>query len=142
MPIDYKDYHPKWTLIVRLIKKRAKDKCEWCGLKNYRIIRRLKNGDFESPKYMDWQEIKWMRKSGYSFSQAIKKLGLTKVILTTAHLDHDKTNNRFSNLASLCQRCHLKHDLPHHINNRKYGRDWKKYQLSLDFNSGDESQCH
>jgi hypothetical protein len=32
----------------------------------------------------------------------------------------------------LCQRCHLRHDLPHHINNRKYGRNWKKYQLKLE----------
>ena len=32
------------------------------------------------------------------------------VILATAHLDHDPTNNKHSNLRSLCQECHLAHD--------------------------------
>lgn len=39
-----------------------------------------------------------------------------------AHLDHDHTNNRFSNLAALCQKCHLTHDAKQHQANRKYGR--------------------
>lgn len=57
----------------------------------------------------------------------------SKVVLTVAHIDHDKTNNRFSNLAALCQRCHLKHDINQHVANRKYGRNWKgKHQHRLD----------
>lgn len=32
------------------------------------------------------------------------------VILATAHLDQDPTNNDHSNLRSLCQECHLAHD--------------------------------
>ena len=99
MPINYKDYHPKWTLISLLIRfKRAKGKCEWCGAKH---------------------------KEPHPITRS-------KVVLTTAHLDHDKNNNRFWNLAALCQRCHLRHDLPQHIENRKYGRNWKKNQLKLD----------
>ena len=39
---------------------------------------------------------------------------ITRVVLTTAHLDHDPTNNADENLAALCQRCHLAHDLDHH----------------------------
>lgn len=36
MPINYKEYHPKWSLISRLIRfNRAKGKCEWCGAVNY-----------------------------------------------------------------------------------------------------------
>jgi hypothetical protein len=54
------------------------------------------------------------------------------VVLTVAHLDHNKENNDYTNLAALCQRCHLKHDLQQHIANRKYGRKWKgKHQLKL-----------
>ena len=34
----------------------------------------------------------------------------TKVVLATAHLDHDPTNNRPRNLKALCQRCHMIHD--------------------------------
>jgi hypothetical protein len=54
------------------------------------------------------------------------------VTLTTAHLDGDKDNNEFDNLRHLCNRCHLHHDLGHHIMNRKYGRHHnRKYQLKL-----------
>lgn len=56
-----------------------------------------------------------------------------KASATVAHVDRNKNNNRFSNLAALCQRCHLGHDLAQHIENRKYGRYWKKYQLALEF---------
>jgi len=100
MPIDYRKYHPKWSLISRLIRfKRANNKCEWCGAVNY------------EPHPVTG----------------------SKVILTVAHIDHDKDNNRFDNLAALCQKCHLNHDLPQHINNRKYGRNWKQNQTKLDF---------
>jgi len=99
MPINYKEYHPKWTLISRLIRfHRANNKCEWCGAMNYEP----------------------------------HPITGSKVVLTVAHIDHNKDNNRFDNLAALCQRCHLKHDLPQHINNRKYGRNWKKNQTTLD----------
>ena len=98
MPIDYSEYHPKWTLISKLIRfTRADNKCEHCGAVNYGT----------NPK------------TG------------SKIVLTVAHLDHDKTNNRFTNLAALCQKCHLRHDINQHITNRRYGRNWKKNQLKL-----------
>ncbi len=42
-----------------------------------------------------------------------------RVVLAAAHLDHDPTNNRLRNLRSLCQRCHLIHDRPHHLAQRR-----------------------
>ena len=98
MPIDYNDYHPKWSLISRLIRfKRAENKCEDCGAVNY------------EPHPVTG----------------------SKVILTVAHLDHDKSNNKFDNLKALCQKCHLAYDLPRHIENRKYGRNHRKQQYKL-----------
>ena len=44
---------------------------------------------------------------------------MTRVVLAAAHLDHDPTNNRLRNLRSLCQRCHLTHDRPHHLAQRR-----------------------
>jgi hypothetical protein len=89
MPINYKDYHPKWTLISRLIRtKRANNHCEWCGAENYKV----------NPIYG------------------------TRVVLAVAHIDRDIRNNHFSNLAALCQRCHLRHDRPQHSRSRRYGR--------------------
>ena len=92
MPIDYKNYHPKWSLISRLIRFiRAGNKCEWCGAAN-------------GEPHPDTK---------------------TKVILTVAHLDRDRRHNQFSNLAALCQRCHLNHDRCQQIFSKKYGRETK-----------------
>ena len=38
----------------------------------------------------------------------------SKVVLTTAHLDHVPENCDLSNLRHLCQRCHLNYDAQHH----------------------------
>jgi hypothetical protein len=43
----------------------------------------------------------------------------TRVILAAAHLCHDPSNNRRRNLKSLCQRCHMIHDRPHHLAQRR-----------------------
>ena len=42
----------------------------------------------------------------------------TRVFLACAHLDHDPTNNRASNLAALCQRCHMLYDRAEHQRRR------------------------
>ena len=134
MPIDYKEYHPKWRLISKLIRfKRAHNRCEQCGLVNGQVIKRLKNGMVRTPGAQDWDMINAkVRYSGYTMSGSIKFHGFTKVVLTVAHLDHNKANNRFENLAALCQRCHLSHDQKQHAENRKYGRNWKRDQFKLD----------
>lgn len=99
MPINYKEYHPKWKVISRFIRfYRARNKCEWCMAEN---------------------------------AQPHPVTG-SRVVLTVAHIDHDKKNNSFFNLAALCQRCHLNHDRHQHAENRRYGRNWKRDQLRLE----------
>jgi hypothetical protein len=53
------------------------------------------------------------------------------VVLTIAHLDHDTTNNEDSNLAALCQRCHLTYDAKLHAENSRWTREAKSGQLNL-----------
>ena len=90
MSIDYAAYHPKWSLISRLVRfKRAKGRCECCC------------SEHQKP----------LRTTGYI------------VYLATVHLNHDRTDNRFSNLAALCQRCHMRWDHHWHMYNRKYGKE-------------------
>lgn len=43
--------------------------------------------------------------------------------LATAHLDGDRNNNRFSNLAALCQKCHIRNDITQQLWGRKYGKE-------------------
>jgi hypothetical protein len=61
-------------------------------------------------------------------------LKATKIVLTIAHLDHDKINHevKLERLAALCQKCHLGHDINHHTNNRKYGRNHGTNNLKLE----------
>ena len=42
----------------------------------------------------------------------------TRVVLATAHRDHDPTNNRPRNLVAFYQRCHLLHDREEHRRRR------------------------
>ncbi len=55
----------------------------------------------------------------------------SKVVLTIAHLDHAPEHNHESNLAALCQRCHLRYDAKHHAVNARRTRDLKRGQMSL-----------
>lgn len=127
MPIDYKSYHPKWSLISRLIRfSRAKNKCEWCGAPNYSVRRLNKeSAELEYPcgtLYLDKGALEGFgcHHDALIISNFFNGMddGLGKwviVVLTVAHIDHDKTNNRFDNLAALCQRCHLGHDKHQHL---------------------------
>lgn len=46
----------------------------------------------------------------------------SRVVLTTAHLDHTPENNELSNLRAWCQRCHNTFDAPHRAENRRRSR--------------------
>lgn len=134
MPVDYSKYHPKWSLISRLIRlRRAGNCCEWCGLKNKTIIQRTKRFPFyrlATPEEL--AEYERRRAAGQKKWPALKFMGLTMIVLSVAHLDQDKDNNQFLNLAALCQRCHLSHDIRQHVSNRLYGRYHKEpHQLEL-----------
>lgn len=57
----------------------------------------------------------------------------TRIVLTIAHLDHDKLNHDVQDdrLAALCQKCHLGYDMQRHIANRKRNLDIKRKQTKL-----------
>lgn len=130
MPWNRKDYPSDWEDIRIRILKRANNRCEHCGIRNRSIINKHDRTDI-SPS--QWDMYNSIIRNDYSKAQALKRMGFTEVVLTIAHLDHDKLNHIVSDerLAALCQKCHLKHDLPHHIENRKYGRNFRKNQNKL-----------
>ena len=49
----------------------------------------------------------------------------TRVVLATAHLDHNPMNNHPRNLAALCQRCHILHDKEEEHRRRR----WITYRM-------------
>lgn len=99
MPINYKLYPPDWFDVIRpAILKRENYACKFCRVGNRKIGYRTANGEFvECDEFMQ----KWAIENGYK---------IIKIVLTIMHLDHDITNNDYSNLAAGCQRCHNRHD--------------------------------
>ncbi len=122
MPIskELKPLYPKnWKAISKDIREnRAGNKCEWCGVENHAIGVRRPDGSFYSPEGMIQEAM------------AVDGDKFIKIVLTTAHLDHNPANNDYSNLASLCQKCHNNYDLPHRLESRRKNRE-NKNQLKL-----------
>jgi ssDNA-binding Zn-finger/Zn-ribbon topoisomerase 1 len=125
MPIDKSKYPANWDSISLNVRTEANWKCERCGIANKTIIQRKEKGG--------WVEILIVKNAeGFNESTAemkvgkLKMLGLTKIVLTVAHLDQDTTNNERSNLAALCQKCHLNHDVKQHAASRMYGRNHRE----------------
>lgn len=135
MPIKKSDYPANWdSEIVPAVRKRAGEiidstgaivreaRCEWCYVPNHAVVRRLRG----SASYKQVEYAPGVSKLVAEYDWYVVAPGEkgTRIILTTAHLDRNRYNNDLSNLASLCQRCHLNHDrTAQHIPNRLYGKD-------------------
>ena len=104
-PIDYKDYPDNWKWLSRQVIKDANNKCELCYAPNRQwIIRRYNTADYPWVLFKGNEEVEGKP---------------IKVVLTVHHIDLDKKNSKKQNLIALCQKCHLRLDLLHHMKNRK-----------------------
>lgn len=56
------------------------------------------------------------------------KRGEKRIVLTTAHLDHDEDNWDVSDdrLATMCPGCHLAYDRHDNLYRQRYGKDYRK----------------
>lgn len=127
MPIDYTKYPDNWKTEIRpAILERDNHECTDCGLKNYSIGFRHKDGSFEPYELTNGVTFKEQKAIAKSMG-----LRLIKIVLTIAHLDHDITNNDYNNLSSKCQKCHLDYDKEHHEKNRRETLKQKKQQKEL-----------
>jgi len=133
--IDYSKYPPNWrSEIVPRIKARAGEvldesgkivteaRCEWCNVTNHETGARDRFGV--------WRQENAIH--NMNSGQGIDLYGefpkMVTIVLTTAHLDHDKENHevRDDRLAALCQRCHLNYDRGHHLAVQKRNRESRK----------------
>lgn len=105
MPMDHKRYPSDWAAISLATRTADQWRCRFCGAAN---------------------------------GQPHPKTG-SKVVLTVAHLGtvhhdgrpgdkHDKQDVRPENLASLCQRCHLRYDIDEHSANARATRTRKRLE--------------
>lgn len=106
MPIrpENKGRYPKnWKDIVSQVRERSGDCCEG------------------SPAYPNCRAVNY---------QPHPVTG-SKVVLTTAHLDHTPENNRMDNLRHWCQRCHITYDAPMKAAGIKQRRNARLGQVAL-----------
>lgn len=137
MSIRKSDYPPNWPELSLQVREEANWRCELCGVGNQAIIRRGKGDAYEEVyevEETDPDSFFTITTSTLELKQKrLRFHGLSKVVLTVAHMDRDRSNNERSNLRALCQRCHLVHDIHQHVTNRRYGRYWKDNHLNIDF---------
>ena len=127
MPIDYKKYPKNWLSEIRpRILRRAKNQCEFCGVKNHKIIYRGYYNNIEvyrdaDGNIFDASNSNFIEKNQSAPIKPLTEDKTIKVVLTIAHLNHNINDNRDENLRALCQRCHLRHDGKQHAFTRKHG---------------------
>ena len=111
-------YPPHWPELSRRIRfERARGRCQACGRPHLVWLRCLPDG-----RWFDEAARTWRNRRGKPcrWPDLIEAAGLrsTRVVLAAAHLDGNPANNRLRNLRSLCQRCHVLRDVPHHTRQR------------------------
>lgn len=135
MPIDYKNYHPEWKTKIRPdILERDNNCCKFCGVKNHTSIFRGFYQDDEVYQTEDaniylYPSGKFLIKDAFAPIEPIsgnENQKAIKIVLTIMHLDHDKENNEYDNLAAACQKCHLVYDKSHHMKNARDTNERKK----------------
>ncbi|MFZ2996432.1 MAG: hypothetical protein WA070_09700 [Sphingobium sp.] len=125
-------YPIDWRELSNLIRfRRAKGRCEHCRRPHGRDVRHLGDGiwwDEDAAIWRDGQgrglrrlptpdELAWAQ-PGLTGIDPPASLRVTRVVLASAHLNHDPGDNRPRNLAALCQRCHMVHDAEEHRRRR------------------------
>jgi len=129
-PIDWREL----SAFIRF--GRAGGRCERCRRPHGQAVLYLGNNVWGNGVWWDEQATRWRNGEGRALRRlpdpdalARQQPGLagigspailrtTRVVLATAHLNHDPSDNRPRNLAALCQRCHMRHDAPEHRRRR------------------------
>lgn len=129
MPINYKNYPDNWKEMRQQVLDRVGHCCEHCGVPNYAVGYRKEDGCFKVLH----------ERSSYAKAKATKRRmkkrpqKVITIVLTVAHLDHDEWNHEvhLDRLAALCQKCHFAYDRQDNVLRKKYGKQYKRYQLTL-----------
>lgn len=116
MPIrpENRARYPKdWKQIVERVRERSGDACE--GSPAFPACR-IPNGAVGYRVDGRWVQLgESVDDAGLAIDAAVDDgFKVTKIVLTTGHLDHIPENCDLSNLKHWCQRCHLVYDAKHH----------------------------
>ncbi|WP_407523811.1 hypothetical protein [Methylobacterium oryzisoli] len=112
-PIDWREL----SVVIRF--RRAGGRCEGCGRPHLRRVHHLGDGRWFDPEFECWRDGRGRRLRGRLMTEdLLDRVRTTRVVLATAHRNHDTSDNSDANLAALCQRCHMLHDRAEHQRRR------------------------
>lgn len=101
---------------------RARGRGEECGRPHLQDVQHLGDGRWwgsEAERWRDGQGRLICRTLPIPKDMTAGQVKVTRVVLATAHRNHDTADNTDANLAALCQRCHMLHDRPEHERRRR-----------------------
>jgi len=116
-PENLARYPADWAQIVAQVRQRSGNRCEQCGVKNYALGGRLKDGTWCRAQPLEERMLRlvWPKPGEMGPCHGSTEwLRIIRIVLTTAHLDHQPENCALDNLRHWCQRCHLSYDAKHH----------------------------
>ena len=114
-------YPTDWPQLSALIRfERAQGRCEGCGRPHGQLVCHLGDGRWWDAEQSAWRsgDGRVLRRCMPAAPEVLDGVRTTRLVLATAHRDHDPTNSRPRNLAALCQRCHMRHDRAEHRRRR------------------------
>lgn len=121
MPIrpENRDRYPAdWPQIRDLVLRRARHRCEQCGVENHALGGRSRGKWLAAMPIGEKRlRLEWPRPGSewwcgeHGNAEFVR---IIRIVLTIAHLDHTPENCSLDNLRALCQRCHLRYDALHH----------------------------
>lgn len=122
MPIrrEHRFFYPiDWQELSATIRfRRAGGACETCGRPHGRTVYCLGDGRWWDAMVGAWRDGQGRTLRTLPTIEDLGTIRSTRVVLATAHRDHDTANNVDANLAAFCQRCHMNHDRPEHRRRR------------------------
>ncbi len=112
-------YPLDWPVISHAIRfGRAKGRCESCRRRHGDEIRQLPDGRWYDTETDVWRDDRGCTAPDPSLLEMIVVV-LKHVVLAACHVNHDRGNCSDNNLAGWCGRCHLRHDRPEHLRQRR-----------------------
>lgn len=122
MPIraELKHLYPhNWSDISARIRfGRAKGRCEHCARPHGKRVLCLSDGRWFDDELGWWRDGRGTMVADPS-PVALQGACETRVVLAAAHKDHAPQRCSDVDLLALCQRCHMIHDRPHHLAQKK-----------------------
>ncbi|MBA9071770.1 hypothetical protein FHR71_005556 [Methylobacterium sp. RAS18] len=123
MPIqrEHRFFYPiDWPQLLAVIRfGRAKGRCEACQRPHGRTVFCLGDGRWWDEEAASWRDGAGKIVCGaVGAANVLGEVRTTRLMLATAHRNHDTADNSPANLAAFCQHCHILHDQPEHQRRR------------------------